>query len=279
MIAHVMYSLQRKREMTHESNVVVLPLAILVLLSVGAHGQTTNYLGRLCATGTNVTGTLSVKGKSNTKIVPDSAFVTVRVVATNASAQAARNEAAAAWIAAERKLENLSFLNESDIKTMDVNLRPNYIYIEGKSREISNYTFTQQVQVAVKESSDVGIDVAKVIDATIPGKKENVFLDGTFFSPSDGQMKGVLDDLLAEAVANGLSNAQIMANAAGAKLGAVTSLRDDAYYVSPSPAYYSSSADTWKADAPGLSAESETSVSPGEETVSAEVSIDIEMCA
>ena len=262
--------------MTHESFVV---LAILALLSVVAQGQTTNYSGRLCATGTNVTGTVNVKGKSSTKIVPDSAFVNLRVVATNGSAQAARNEGAASWAAAERKLKNQLFLRESEIKTTDINLRPNYIYIEGKSREISNYTFTQRVQVTVKGSSDVGKDVAEVIDATIPGKKENVLLDGVFFSPSDEQLKGVLDDLLAKAVANGLSSAQIMANAAGSQLGAVTSLRDDTYYVPPSPAYYSSSADTWKADAAGVSVESETSVSPGEETVSAEVSMDIEMCA
>lgn len=267
--------------MTQKSYVVLAVLA--ALLSVGANGQTMDYPGRLCATGTNVTGTLNVEGKSSAKIVPDSAFVTLRVVATNESAQAARNEGAAAWAAAERKLKNLSFLNESSIKTTDVNLRPNYVFIEGQAREISNYTFTQRAQVTIRQSADVGKDVAKVIDATIPGEKENLFLDGAFFSPSDEQVKEVLGDLLAEAVANGLSSAQIMANAAGAKLGAVTSLRDNTYYEPPSP-LSSSSAANWKVadsdyDDSGISIESETSVSPGEETVSSRVSIDVEMCA
>lgn len=271
-----MYSLLGKKQMTQKSHVVLAVLA--ALLSVGAHGQTMDYPGRLCATGTNVTGTLNVEGKSSTKIVPDSAFVTLRVVATSDSAQAARNEAAASWAAAERKLKRLLFLSEGDIKTTDVNLRPNYIYREGQAREISNYTFTQRVQVTVRQSADVGEDVAKVIDATIPGEKENVFLDGATFYPSDEQVKGVLDDLLAEAVANGLSSAQIMASAAGAKLGAVTSLQDNTYYEPPSP-LYSSPAQNWKAEDASISIESETSVSPGEETVSSRVSIDVEMCA
>jgi len=201
--------------------VALIFLAFLVYTKVV--GPIPFYINSVNTTKTDL---FSSSGSGEVTAVPETASVSVGVTKTAAtvdSAQEQVNTVANKLISDIKKLG----ISEKDIKTTNYTVNPNYgsggpeplIYPSiGGTEKITGYTVTQNIEVKVKPLDKVNnvIDVSTKAGANLVG--------GVNFTFSDDLMKKLEKEATQEAVNDAKEKAQILANAAGVRLGKIVNV-------------------------------------------------------
>ena len=196
--------------------------------------------------------TATVQGTSHMEVAPDQAIVTLGIVNTAVSSEAARNSNAAISAAIQQKLLTLS-LTKDQINTSQFIVYPIYNSDNDKSGKppvIIGYRITNNITVTIDNVSLVG----NVIDASLLAGA-NQITNVRFQKKSDVKLK---QTLLIDAMQDALSKADAIATALGKHFKRVVSVNEESigFQQPESPRYNM----LLKADASNSNA---TSLSPG----------------
>lgn len=162
-------------------------------------------------------GTITVQGIGSVKVNSDRAGISlgVREAAEEVTtAQAIVNERIAAIVEALKAMG----LTEDDISTNNIGIYPNYNYDDGET--IISYSAYNNIYLTVKDVNKTGA----FIDAAFAAGANS--LDYVEFSAAETAEADA--KALALAVESAREKAQIIADAAGVKLGEIVEIRDNA---------------------------------------------------
>ena len=155
--------------------------------------------------------TISVTGSAGIEVKPDMARVTVGVVTTGATSEAARQANAQAMAATQAALAELG-VAEEDMKTSDISLRPTYVYSNNYSEgTINGYRMSTDLVVTVRDLEKIG----EVLDAAI-GAGSNTMDSLDFLVSNQDELYNAA---LADAVELARQKAELLAAAAGKTVG------------------------------------------------------------
>lgn len=199
--------------------------------------------------------TLTVTGEGMVEAVPDMAVLSLGVTSTAATAAEAMAANSAALKVVIDRLTASGFA-ERDVQTESLSLNPNW---EGHGQEdgvprIASYTASNQVMIRVRDLASLGA----VLDAVVTDGANT--MNGLSFGLSNP--RPAEDEARKSAVADARAKAELLATAAGVRLGPVLSISEQGGYAPPMPMF--------RADA--VMAEA-VPIAPGEITTSARVTI------
>ncbi len=152
---------------------------------------------------------VTVRGLAERQVAPDTAYVTVGVVSQSSQVETARAENARTIDKMVKALSSYGISGQA-IKTSSFNLYPNYAD-QGDTRRVNGYTIENALTVEVKDLNKIG----DIIDSLFAAGANR--LDGVRFAASN--YAALQDELLKEAVADGLRKANIVAKSAGRNVG------------------------------------------------------------
>ena len=228
------------------------PLRILVLVAAVAAVVAFAGVGRPETAGSAAkpSGGITVHGTGTITSVPDEATFTVGVQTQGSTARdalASNSEQMRRVIAAVRS----AGVAKDDVQTQDVSVSANYS--DGNS--IDGYTASNSVLVTIHGVSSAG----KVLDAASHAGANQVY--GPTFSRSDQEK--LQAKALRDAVGDARTKAEVLAAAAGVRLGRVTAITEGFSAGAPEP-YYATDMRAAKADAP---------IEPGTQDTQASVTV------
>ena len=236
-------------------------------------------IGRMCPPGTNVTGSTTASGDADRLVEPDVGRVSFAIVVTRNASSDAQQVGNAVLNETVTALLDLPFINESDIKTTQFSLLPNYENYGSSGQAVTNWTFTQGFATTVPLSASRDASrVGQVIDvATGAGGGDELQVRDTDFYLSKDTAREVLDDLRVEAVQRAMKTAAVLIGATGAQMGGVTRISDSSYIP-----YQSVSLGSSPVASDGVSAYKEgpapSTVYQGTIEVSSSTSVTVEIC-
>lgn len=248
----------------HSSPFHALPrraLHPLLLASVLAFGATVTAA---CAQNTASAGyalpgdgtLLSVSAQADAKRVPDVASLSAGVVTQAADANAALRanaEQMAKVVAAIRA----AGIAERDVQTTGININPQYKYVENQPPTITGYQASNTVSLKVRDISKLG----RVLDTLVAQGANQV--NGPSFEID--QPEEAYDEARIAALKKAQARAETYAKAMGLRVRRVVSISEGGGFQPPIPMVRMQAMDAMAAK--------ETSVSPGENTLS--VSLDV----
>ena len=177
--------------------------------------------------------TVTVTGEGTVSAVPDTAMVSAGVVsqAATAAEALAANSASTAAVIERVKAEGVA---PADIQTSSFSLQPVMVYPRPDSGEqsaprITGYTVSNTVTVRVRDLARLGA----LLDRAISAGANSV--GGVEFQVS--RQSELLDRARQQAVEDARRKAALYATAAGARLGSVLTLSEQAGYTPPRPMY------------------------------------------
>jgi uncharacterized protein len=228
-------------------------IAFLAMLSSTGYAQMTEQTSSK-APAIQVTGTGSVQAK------PDMATIGVGVTTEDANAQnaVAKNSAAAAKVISELEAAGVE---EKDLQTSNFSVYPNYRNDSTGRQQPVTFRASNTVTVTIRDLGKAGEILNRAVGA---GSNQ---INGPQFSVS--QPEKYLNEARKKAVENAMAKAATYAGAAGLKLGAVLSIAEGGG--APSPVY------NHRGMVFAASAAPPPPVEAGEETLSASVSLVIEL--
>jgi uncharacterized protein YggE len=169
--------------------------------------------------------TITVSAAGEVAAEPDIARLSTGVVAESATAADAlsRNTSAMASLIAGLKAAGI---DAKDIQTSSFQVEPRYTNpIEGQTAVINGYRVTNQVEVIVRNLDRLG----QVMDSLVAlGANQ---MSGLTFDVSKAET--LKDEARTQAIANALRRAKLIAAAAGAEVGDVVSIAEDAAQFRP----------------------------------------------
>ena len=215
---------------------------------------------------------IAVSGSGATSVKPDVALVNFGIQVTSTTVAEARAKAAAAMESLTKAVKAKGVAG-ADIQTQSFNINPQYAVatpvpngtVKPGTPQIVGYTVSNQVQLKVRNLDSVG----DVLDTAIAAGGNSIRVNGMQFMIEKPDQH--LAKAREEAVQNAKTRAEVLAKAAGVKVGKPRSITEsggmfpqfDRLQAAP-------------AAAPG-GREVATPVSPGEETLSVNVSIVFEI--
>lgn len=205
------------------------------------------------------TPTITVTGEATVQATPDMATISLGVTtqgATGAEAMTANNAALAKVI---ERLKGAG-IEDKDLQTQNLSLNPNwsnYDSSSGQVQTITGYTASNILSVRVRDLGKLG----SVLDAAV-GDGANT-LNGLSFDLS--QPRPAQDEARKSATKDARARAELLATAAGVKLGRVLSISENQGYGGGMPVMYEAKAD------------SAVPVQAGQVGMSAQVSITFEI--
>jgi hypothetical protein len=165
----------------------------------------------LTITQRNASGELAVVGVGKVDIVPDTAWVDLGIVATNAQTVAdAQNQINKANNAIVDGVKQLG-IGKEDIKTSNYSITPNYDYSKGGNGTISGYNGNATVTVRVKQTDKL----PQVIEAGTKAGANQVIGTNYYVDKPENYQEQARD----KAIANAKEQAQKLANSLGIRLG------------------------------------------------------------
>jgi len=200
---------------------------------------------------------LSVSASADAKRVPDVATISTGVVTQAADANAAMR-ANAVQMDKVMAAIRAAGVGERDIQTSGISLNPNYKYAENQAPTIIGYQASNTVNVKVRDLSKLG----KVLDTFVAQGANQV--NGPNFEVD--KPDEAYDEARIAAIKKAQARAQTYADALGLKVRRMVSISEGgASFPRPMPMMRAMAADAMQ--------QKETSVAPGESTLS--VSIDV----
>lgn len=194
------------------------PLLFSASLALAAAGPAVVWAGQITVTGT---GTVQV--------VPDLATVSLGVTTEGPSASdaMAANSKALAAVMARLKAAGIA---ERDMQTSNLSLNPNWVnYDNGTAPQIQGYVASNMLTVQVRDLAAIG----GVLDAVVADGANT--LNGLSFGLADPRPKE--DEARKAAVADAVARARLLAEAAGAHLGAIVSITEGGFTPGPMPMF------------------------------------------
>lgn len=234
------------------------PLLLALALALGAtmttaSAQTTNAPGyAIPADGT----LLSVSAQAEAHRVPDVATISAGVVTQAADANAAM-QANATQMAKVMAAIKAAGIAERDVQTAGISVSPTYRYAENQPPQITGYQASNTVNAKVRDIGKLG----KVLDALVANGANQI--NGPTFEID--KPDAAYDEARIAALRKAEARAQTYASAMGLKVRRVVSISEGGGFQPPIP--------MMRAQAMDVAGKAETSVSPGESTLS--VSIDV----
>lgn len=203
---------------------------------------------------------LSVAAQADARHVPDVATLSTGVVtqATDANAAMRANATQMDKVMAAIKAAGIA---ERDIRTSGINLNPQYKYVENQSPTITGYQASNTVDLKVRDLSRLG----KVLDALVASGANQV--NGPSFEID--QPEPVYDQARRDALQKAQARAEMYAKALGLKVRRIVSIDEGGGYRPPMPMPMMAMA--------RAKSESDTTVSPGETTLSANLNVVFEL--
>ncbi|NJM83946.1 MAG: SIMPL domain-containing protein [Tabrizicola sp.] len=158
---------------------------------------------------------VSVTGEGVTEVAPDLAVLSIAVTTqgdTAAAALAANNDAVAAVLA---RLQETG-IEPRDMQTSNLSLNPNWTGYDSSTPTISGYVAANMVTVRVRALDRLG----EILDVAVRDGANT--LNGLTFGLADP--RPAMDEARKAAVADARLRAEVLAAAAGVKLGKITSI-------------------------------------------------------
>lgn len=226
---------------------LLLPIALLIA-PVTSHAQD------MMATAPAIPQILVV-GRGEVKVTPDKATIQVSVQTRAATAAAAAAENATKQQAVLSALKALGLGNDQ-LSTMNYNVYPEQRYVEGKEPQIVGYNVTNTILVEVRKLNQVG----PVIDAAL-AHGANMITSLQFSASNTDSARRTAIGL---AIEKARADAEAAARAARGSLGTLLEINVGPYSpVPPRPMVMMR--------AVAGSAQSDTPINPGEDTITVEV--------
>lgn len=197
---------------------------------------------------------ISVAARQEVKVSPDRATIQISVQTRAATAAAAGAQNATKLQAVLAALRKLGLTNDQ-LSTVNYNVYPDYRHQEGKEPEIIGYNVTNTIVADIRRLDQVG----PAIDAAL-GAGANMMTSLQFYASNTEPARRTA---IAGAIAKARADAEAAARAAGGTLGGLIDLSIGAYSQNPpQPAFRREM----------LSAQADTPIQPGQETVAVDVS-------
>ena len=204
---------------------------------------------------------LSVSAEASAKRVPDVATISTGVVTQAADANAAMRANAVQMDKVMAAIKAAG-IGERDVQTSGINLNPQYKYVENAPPSIVGYQASNTVNVKVRDLSKLG----KVLDAFVEQGANQV--NGPSFEVD--KPDEAYDEARVAALKKAQARAQTYADALGLKVRRIVSISEGgASFPRPMPMMRATAADAGFAK--------ETSVSPGETTLSVNIDVVFEL--
>ena len=171
-------------------------------------------------------GRLSVTAEGSARIAPDMATISLGVTtqAETAAQALTQNSAAQQAVIDKLKAEGVA---ESDIQTSGLNLSPVQAYPEGQAPVVTGYQVSNIVTVQMRDLDKLGT----LLDALVAEGANQV--QGISFGREDTQ--SAEDEARVDAIAEARRRAEVMAQAAGVKVGPIVSISEGAAGPGPMP--------------------------------------------
>ncbi len=204
---------------------------------------------------------LSVSAQAEARRVPDIANLSTGVVTQAADANAAMRanaEQMAKVVAAIRK----AGIAERDIQTSGVNLNPQYQYAENQPPTINGYQASNNVNITVRDIAGLG----KILDALVAVGANQI--NGPSFDVDDKD--SAYDEARRAAIDKAQARATMYAKTLGMQVRRIVSISEGGSFGPPMPMPMMSMARAEKAQA-------DTSISPGENTLSVNLDVVFEL--
>lgn len=241
------------------SQLVLRPFALTALLALGAcspmssSAQTTPFVA--------TDGTLlNVSAQGEAKRVPDIATISTGVVtrAPDANAAMRANAEQMAKVVAAIKAAGIA---DKDVQTSGINLNPTYQYRENQPPSITGYEANNTVSMIVRDIPKLG----KILDSLAAVGANQI--NGPSFDVD--KKDEALDEARRKAVESAQARAQMYAKTLGMKVRRIVSISETGRFSPPVPMMRMQMA---KAEAAA-----DTSISPGENTLSINLDVVFEL--
>ncbi len=203
---------------------------------------------------------LSVSAQAQAHRVPDIATISAGVVTQAADANAAM-QANATQMAKVMAAIKAAGIAERDVQTAGINVSPTYRYAENQPPAITGYQASNTVNAKVRELGKLG----KVLDALVANGANQV--NGPNFEID--KPDEAFDEARIAALRKAEARAQIYAKATGLKVRRVVSISEGGSFQPPVP--------VMRAMAMEAVGKADTSVSPGESTLSVNLDVVFEL--
>jgi uncharacterized protein YggE len=164
---------------------------------------------------TSIPGTIVVSGTGRVAVDPDVADLRLGVAIARPTVEAARAAAAEA-MAAILAAVGAAGVERRDVRTTLLSVQPRYDYRDGKAPALTGYELANVVEVTVR---DLGV-LGPVVDGALTAGATS--LDGLAFRVDDP--REAERAARTAAVANARARAEVLAEAAGVALAAVTNI-------------------------------------------------------
>jgi uncharacterized protein YggE len=203
--------------------------AVAVVAIVSRDDRTDTQASTPAPTPGVVARTITVSGEGSITVKPDTASISMGVMANADTATAALDQANKSAAALIDALKAAGVKND-DIVTSGLSIWPTY----SNSNRITGYQASNNVTVTVRDISKSG----PVIDAAAKAAGDNITIGGISFYVDDTEK--VISTARANAIANAQKRAGEYAAAAGVKVGAVMQISEVS--VSQPPVYWADGA-------------------------------------
>jgi uncharacterized protein len=200
---------------------------------------------------------ISVLGRGEIKVSPDRATIQVSVQTRAVTAAAAAAENATKQQAVLSALKRLGFTDDQ-LSTINYNVYPEQRYEQGKEPVIVGYNVTNTILVDVRKLAQVG----PVIDAAL-GHGANMITSLQFYASNTEVARRTA---IASAIEKARADAEAAARAAHGTLGSLLEVSVGSYSAPPPRPMMMARAMA------GGTAQADTPINPGDETLSVEVS-------
>ncbi|MEO1786209.1 MAG: SIMPL domain-containing protein [Pseudomonadota bacterium] len=208
-------------------------MALLVLAVPAACAQTGASPMTMHPNSIQPETTLSVSAESSVMVDPDVAYITAGVETEEATAQAA--------MAANRSAMNSVFevlksagIDDRDMQTSNFQIYPRYEYVKVQSsssssqrQELQGYRVSNQLTIKVRDLDALGPTLDALVEAG-----GNTFAGLRFALDDD---TGVLDQAREQAVKAAMARADLLASAAGYRVGRIVTMNENSYNQGPQP--------------------------------------------
>jgi hypothetical protein len=235
------------------------PLVLAAALAFGAAPMTSS--AQTLPVAVSADGTLlSVSSQAEARRVPDIAMVSAGVVTQAADANAAMraNAEQMAKVVAAIKAAGIA---ERDVQTSGVNLNPQYRYAENQPPAITGYQASNNVNVLVRDVAKLG----KILDALVATGANQV--NGPTFDVEDKE--SAYDEARKLALDKAQQRAAMYAKSLGMQVRRIVSISEGGGFAPPRPMPMMSMARAEKM--------ADTSISPGENTLSVNLDVVFEL--
>lgn len=178
-------------------------------------------------------GTVTIEGRGEVRAAPDMATINSGVTTQGTTAREALDANTQAMTELIDTLKGAG-IDARDIQTSGFSVSPNYVYSDARDENgytlpprSNGYQVSNSVTVVIRDLEDLGT----ILDKSVTVGANTV--NGVSFSVADPTE--LLDEARKAAFADARRKAELYANVAGAKLGELESISEQANYGAPMP--------------------------------------------